>query len=178
MVQSEHHHHSCNVRQVWTYQRRNQKLYIDKQTTQWPKDKEQKDKQRKLKIEQHESHSKPGRTQVIWMGKQFLLQSWRPSVLVTNPVISHEWGKDRTEYNLSSPRYSCKCAHLALTNNHTVILYVQGKYQYPNKRRVCSFNLLYTTRYHYRYPWVPEMVRSYIINRQYAQVIVPTTPHT
>jgi hypothetical protein len=42
---------------VWRYQRGNQKPYIEeKQTTQWPKEKAQKDKQRsiKLKIEKHE----------------------------------------------------------------------------------------------------------------------------
>jgi hypothetical protein len=49
---------------------------------------------RKLKIEQHE----PGWTQVLRKVKQFLLYIWCPScrfTLVTNLVISHDWGKVR-----------------------------------------------------------------------------------
>jgi len=36
-------------RRVWRYQRGNQKPYIEEQTTQWPKEKVQKDKQRSTK---------------------------------------------------------------------------------------------------------------------------------
>jgi len=40
--------------------------------------------------------STPLRTQVLRKGRQFLLHIWHPScsTLVTNPVVSHEWGKD------------------------------------------------------------------------------------
>ena len=41
---------SGRVRRVWRYQRGNQNPYIEEeQTTQWPKEKEQKDKQRSTK---------------------------------------------------------------------------------------------------------------------------------
>jgi hypothetical protein len=46
-----HHFRQCNVpRRVWRYQRGNQNLYIEEeQTTQWPKEKVQKNKQRPTK---------------------------------------------------------------------------------------------------------------------------------
>jgi hypothetical protein len=37
------------VRRVWRYQRGNQNPYIEEQTTQWPKEKAQKDKQQSTK---------------------------------------------------------------------------------------------------------------------------------
>jgi len=37
------------LRRVWRYQRGNQNPYIEEQTTQWPKEKVQKDKQRSTK---------------------------------------------------------------------------------------------------------------------------------
>ena len=52
----------------------------EEQTTQWPREKRQKDKQRstkhahKTKDRATRTPSKPGRTQVIRKGKQFLLQ--------------------------------------------------------------------------------------------------------
>jgi len=50
---------------------------------------------RKLKIEHHESHKHMMWTQVLGKGKQFLLHMWHRRVtIVTNPVTSHEWGKD------------------------------------------------------------------------------------
>jgi hypothetical protein len=42
------------------------------------------------------SSKKQGYTRVLGKGKQFLPRMWHSSCyLVTNPVISHEWGKDR-----------------------------------------------------------------------------------
>ena len=38
-----------SLRRVWKYQRGNQNPYIEEQTTQWPKEKVQKDKQRSTK---------------------------------------------------------------------------------------------------------------------------------
>ena len=40
---------SCVPRRAWRYQRGNQNPYIEEQTTQWPKEKVQKDKQRSTK---------------------------------------------------------------------------------------------------------------------------------
>lgn len=41
----------------------------------------------KLKIKQHEPHYKPGKTQVLLIGKQFLLHQWHRRVPHANPVI-------------------------------------------------------------------------------------------
>ena len=61
-------------RRVWRYQMGNHNPYNEEeQTTQWPKEKVQKDKQRSSK----HTH------------KNINVN------LVTNPMISHEWGKDR-----------------------------------------------------------------------------------
>jgi hypothetical protein len=49
----------------------------------------------KFKIEHHEPRKNMMWTRVLRKGKQFLLQMWhRRVILVTNPVINHEWGKD------------------------------------------------------------------------------------
>ena len=87
-------------RRVWRYQKGNQNPYIEKeQTTQWPKEKVQKDKQRSTK-HTHKTKDRVTRTPLKTGGE--LRCSWRVSNscstsvnLVTNPVISHEWGKDR-----------------------------------------------------------------------------------
>ena len=65
------------ARRVWRYQRGNQNPYIEEErTTQWPKEKVQKDKERptkhtyKTKDRVTRNPLKPG---MIWKGKQFLL---------------------------------------------------------------------------------------------------------
>ena len=97
---------ACYSRRVWRYQRGNQNPYIEEeQTTQWPKEKVQKDKQRSTK------HAYKTKDRVTWTPLKFggeLGCSGRVSSscstsgtrrvnLITNPVhvISSEWGKDR-----------------------------------------------------------------------------------
>ena len=91
-------------RKVWRYQRSNLKSYIEEeQTTQWAKKKVQKDKQRSTK---HTYKSKDRVTQTPLKTGDELRCSRRVSSscstsgtrrvnLVTNPVISREWGKDQ-----------------------------------------------------------------------------------
>jgi hypothetical protein len=87
----------CNTTRVWRYQRGNQNPYIEEeQKTQWPKERGQMDKQRntkhiyKVKDRLTRTPLKTGR--VI---SSCSTSGTRRVNLVTNPVISHEWGKDR-----------------------------------------------------------------------------------
>ena len=96
----------CNifVRIVRRYQRDNQNPYIEEeQKTQWPKEKVQKDKQRSTK-HTHKTKDWVTRTQLkrgwtlmlSWMVRSSYSTSGTSRVnIVTNPMISHEWGKDR-----------------------------------------------------------------------------------
>ena len=92
------------IRRVWRYQRGNQNPYIEEeQTTQWPKEKVQKDKLRSTK------HIYKTKDRITWTPLKTggeLMCSGRVSSfcstsgtrrvnLVNNPVISREWGKDR-----------------------------------------------------------------------------------
>jgi hypothetical protein len=98
------------LRRDWRYQRGNQNPYIDEeQTTQWPKEKVQKDKQRSTK-QIYKTKDRVTRTPLKTRGE--LRCSGRVSSscstsdtrrvnLVTNPVISHEWGKDREVFTTS-----------------------------------------------------------------------------
>jgi len=93
------------LRRVWRYQRDNQNPYTeDEQTTQWSKEKVQKDKQRSTK-HIYKTKDRVARTPPIKTGDE-LRCSGRVSSpcstsdtrrvnLVTNPVIRHEQGKDR-----------------------------------------------------------------------------------
>jgi hypothetical protein len=88
------------LRRVWRYQRGNQNPYIEEeQTTQWPKEKVQKAKQRSTK---HTYKTKDRVTRIPLKTGGELRCSGRVSSfcstsdtrrinLVTNPVISHEW---------------------------------------------------------------------------------------
>jgi hypothetical protein len=92
------------TRRVWRYQRDNQNPYIEEeQTTQWPKKKVQNDKQRSTK-QTYKTKDRVTWTPLKTGGE--LRCSWRVSSscstsdtrrvnLVTNPVISHERGKER-----------------------------------------------------------------------------------
>jgi hypothetical protein len=93
-----------NIRKVWRYQRGNQNAYIEEQqTTQWPKEKVQKDKQRSTK-HTYKTKDLVTRTQ-LKIGGEFRCSGrvssssstsgTRRVNLVTNPVITREWGKDR-----------------------------------------------------------------------------------
>ena len=89
---------------VWRYQRSNQNPYIEEeQTTQWPKEKVQKGKQRSTK---HTYKTKDRVTRTPLNTGDELRCSGRVASscstsdtrrvnLVTNPVTSREWGKDR-----------------------------------------------------------------------------------
>jgi hypothetical protein len=88
---------------VWRYQRGNQNPEIDEQTTQWPNEKGQKDKQRSTKHE-HKTKDRVTRTP-LKTGGEFRCSGRVGSIwstvgtrrinLVTNLVISHEWGKKK-----------------------------------------------------------------------------------
>ena len=91
------------LRRVWRYQRGNQNPYIEEeQTTQWSKEKVQKDKQQSTK---HTHKAKDLVTQtpiktggeLRWSGRVFSSCSTSGTLrfnLVTNPVINHEWEKN------------------------------------------------------------------------------------
>jgi hypothetical protein len=91
-------------RRVWRYQRSNQNPYIEEaQTTQWPNEKVQKDKQRSTK-HTYKQKDRITRTPLKTGGELrcservssfYSTSDTRRVNLVTNPVISHERGKDR-----------------------------------------------------------------------------------
>jgi hypothetical protein len=101
---------SLHTRRVWRYQRGNQNTYIEEeQTTQWRKEKGQKDKQRSTKYT-HKTKDRVTRTPLKTRGE--LTCSGRVSSscstsdtrrvnLVTNPVKSHEWRNVYDKYNIS-----------------------------------------------------------------------------
>ena len=78
------------------------------QTTQWPKEKVQKDKQlstkhtHKTKDRVTRTPLKTGGTQVLRrVSSSYSTSGTRRITLVTNPVISQEWGKDRRVFTTS-----------------------------------------------------------------------------
>ena len=90
------------IRRVWEYQRGNQNPYIEEeQTTQWQKENVQKDKQRstkhtyKTKDRVTRTPLKTGGELRCWgrIGSSCSTSDTRRVNLVTNPVISHAWGK-------------------------------------------------------------------------------------
>ena len=82
----------------------NQNPYIEEeQTTQWPKEKVHRDKQRSTK-HAHKTKDQVTRTPLktwselrcfVRVSSSCSTSGTRRVNLVTNPVISHEWGKDR-----------------------------------------------------------------------------------
>jgi hypothetical protein len=102
-----------NGRRVWRYQRGKQNPYIEeKHTTQWPKEKVQKDKQRSTKhtykIKDRVIRTPPPQKktggELRCSGRErssCSISATRRVNLVTNPVISHEWGKDREVFTTS-----------------------------------------------------------------------------
>jgi hypothetical protein len=97
------------IRRVWRYQRGNHNPYIEEQSTQWPKEKVQKDKQRSTK-HTYETKDRATRTP-LRIGSELRCSGrvnsscstsdTRRVNLVTNPVISHERGKDREVFTTS-----------------------------------------------------------------------------
>ena len=98
------HLYLCILRRVWRYKSGNLNPHIkDEQTTQWPKEKGQKDKQRSTK-HTHQTKDRVTLTQLIPEGElrcsgmvssSCSTSGTRRVNLVTCPVISHEWGKNR-----------------------------------------------------------------------------------
>ena len=98
------------LRKSWRYQRDNQNPYIEEeQTTQWPKEKVQKDKQRSTK-HTYKTKNRVTRTPVKTggelrcpgrVGSSCSTSGTRRANLVTNPVISREWGKQREIFTTS-----------------------------------------------------------------------------
>ena len=92
------------TRRVWRYQRGNQNPYIEEEhTTQWLKEKVQKDKQRSTK-HAYKTKDRVTRTPLKTGGElgcsggvssSCSTSGTRGVNLVTNPVISSEWGKHR-----------------------------------------------------------------------------------
>ena len=107
----------CVVRRVWRYQRGNPNPHTEEeQTTQWPKEKVQKNKNDLQNIHfcTYKTTDRVTRNPLKTGGE--LRSSGRVSSscsisdtrrvnLVTNPVISHEWGKDREVLTTSCPSF-------------------------------------------------------------------------
>ena len=97
-----------HLRRVWRYQRGNQNLYIEEQTTQWPKEKEQ-----TTIYKTYSTHKT--KDWITWtplktggelkcsrsVSSSFCTSGTRCINLVTNLVISHEWGKDQEVFMTS-----------------------------------------------------------------------------
>ena len=93
-----------HLRRVWRYQRGNPNPYIEEErTTQWPEEKVQKDKQRSA-IHTYKTKDRVTRTPLKTgselmcsgrVGSSCSTSGTRRVNLVTNPVISREWGKNR-----------------------------------------------------------------------------------
>ena len=90
-------------RRVWRYKRGNQNPYIEEQKTQWSQEKVQKDQQRSTK-HAHKNKDRVTRTPLKTgvelrcsgrVGSSCFTSGTRRVNLVTDPVISHEWGKDQ-----------------------------------------------------------------------------------
>ena len=104
-----------NLRRVWRCQRGNQNPNIlEEQTTQWSKEKVQKNKQRSTKYT-HKTKDRVIRTPLKTGGElrcsgrvssYWSTSDTRRVNLITNPVISHEWGKNREVF---TTRYAIYC---------------------------------------------------------------------
>ena len=87
----------------------------------------------KLKIEKHESHYKPGELRHSGRVSSSCSTSDTCCVnLVTNPVISHEWGKDREVFMVSGT-YPWSLVRYILS-------YIQSKIIYVILCRICNCN--------------------------------------
>ena len=99
---------------VWRYQRSNQNPYIEeKQTTQWPKEKVRKNKQRS-RNHTYKTKDRVTRTPLKTGGELMCsgrvtsscsISGTRRIKLVTNLVISREWGKDGEVFTTSVDIY-------------------------------------------------------------------------
>jgi hypothetical protein len=102
--------YNFHASRVWRYQRGNHNPYIEEeQRTQWPKEKVQKDKQR-FTNHTYKTKDRVTRTPLKTggelgcsgrVGSSCSTNGTRRVNLVTNPVISREWGKDREVFTTS-----------------------------------------------------------------------------
>jgi hypothetical protein len=139
----------CFSGRVWGYQKGYQNPYIEEeQTTQWPEEKVQKDKKRSTK---HTYKTKDRVTRTTLKAGGELMSSGRVSSscstsdtrrvnLVTNPVISHERGKDR-EVLTTSGTYPWSLVTQIFHNGHHICKY-EIKYTYT-LTTFCKYELTY-----------------------------------
>jgi len=114
------------LRRVWRYQRDNHNLYIKEQTTQWRKEKVQKEKQRSKKY----IYKTKGRATLVDWGelrcsrrvcRSCSTSGTRHVNLATNTIISREWGKDR-EVFMTNGTYRWSLWHrYAITVNQVIV---------------------------------------------------------
>ena len=104
------------VRRIWRCQRGNPNPYIEEQTTQWPKEKGQRTKNdlHSIHICTYKTKDRVTRNPLRIEGELMCsgrvnsscsTSDTRPVNLVTNPVISHEWGKNRKVFTTSCPSF-------------------------------------------------------------------------
>ena len=113
------------IRRIWRYQRGNQNPYIEEeQTIQWPKEKVQKDKQRSTK-QTYKTKDRVTLTPLKTGSKlrcsgtvssSCSTSGTRCVKLVSNPVISREWGKHREVFTTSG-------VQLQLYSNFVTVLF-------------------------------------------------------
>jgi hypothetical protein len=116
------------------YQRGNQNPYIkEEQTTQWPKEKAQKDKQRYTK-HTHKTKDQITRTPLKTGGElrcsgrvssSCSISSIHHVNLVTNPLISCEWGKDREVFATSGTYPWSFVTQIFITVNQVMVTTVK-----------------------------------------------------
>jgi hypothetical protein len=121
---------NISLRCVWRYQRGNQNPYIEEeQTTQWPKEKVQKDKQRSTRPT-YKTKDRVTRTPVKTGGELMCFAGVSSSCstsgtrrvnLVINSVISRKWGKDR-EVCTTSGTYPWSLSKKIISIRHGVSL--------------------------------------------------------
>ena len=122
------------ARRVWRYQRGNQNLYIgEEQTTQWPKEKVQRYKQRSTK------HTHKAKNRVTWtplktgvelrcsgrISSSCSISGTRRVNLDTKSVISHKWtGKCLRQVEMTCKKLSYPC----ITFHLYFVLFTMRKY--------------------------------------------------
>ena len=113
----------------------NQNPYIEWQTTQWPKEKVPKDKQRSTK---HTHRTKDRATRTPLKTGDELRCSGRVSsscstsdtrrvYLIIDTVISHEWGKDREVFTTSGTYYVIYDTYSLVSNQVSVTIVTLSK---------------------------------------------------
>jgi hypothetical protein len=135
------------VKRVWRYQRGNQNPYNEEeQTTQWSKEKVQKDKTRSTK-HTYKTKDRVARTPLNTGGELRCSGRVRSSCstidirrvnLVTNPVISREWGKDREVFTTGGPYSWSFVTQIFLKPNRGLIRFPLLPYISPSRYYIIS----------------------------------------